>query len=140
MSVPTGFAFVSLAVGFALGLLFASWRGDDGDTVEPDTDPVNGAYVAIFTTTQIWAATRLHSVEFLNSVNTANWLEEHQANWKKIDTEPLEISNLEKPFQVMAEKHRSKEPWIVIATGKKFASEPIDSNEQAMKLLQKWIK
>jgi hypothetical protein len=67
-------------------------------------------------------------------------LEERNVNWKKIDTDPLDVANLEKPFQVMAEKHRSKEPWMVIATGKKFASEPIESDEQAMKLLQKWVK
>jgi hypothetical protein len=137
---PAGIATIALAVGFALGLQFASWRGADGDTVDPDVDPVDGAYVAIFYNDTDLDRYTPSQREFLNSVNTANYLEERKVNWKKIDTQPLEISALEKPFQVMSEKHRSKEPWIVIASGKKFASEPIESNDQAMKLLQKWIK
>lgn len=138
--LPFALVTVSLAVGFALGMLFASCRGADGDTVDPDVDPVDGAYVAIFYNDTDLDRYTPSQREFLNSVNTANYLEERGVNWKKIDTQPLDISKLETPFQVMAEKHRSKEPWIVFASGRKFASEPIDSNDQAMKLLQKWIK
>jgi hypothetical protein len=138
--LPSVLVVIALAVGFGLGALVGSWRGSDSVVVDPDTEPVDGAYVAIFYNDTDLGSYSASQREFLNSVNTANYLEERKVNWKKIDTEPLEISNLEKPFQVMAEKHRSKEPWIVIASGKKFASEPIDSNDQAMKLLQKWIK
>lgn len=137
------FAFVASVLGFAL-LGFAIGYSvahvtNGGDTVEPDTDPVTGAYVAIFYQDADIQEYSSSQREFLNSVNTANWLEEHHANWKKIDVDD-KVDRLEKPFQVMAEKHRAKEPWIVIAAGKKFASEPIESNEQAMKLLQKWVK
>ena len=138
--LPTVLVVIALAVGFGLGALVGAWRSAGGDVVEPDTDPVDGAYVAIFYNDTDLGSYSASQREFLNSVNTANYLEERKVNWKKIDTDPLDVSNLEKPFQVMAEKHRSKEPWIVIASGKKFASEPIDSNDQAMKLLQKWVK
>lgn len=136
LGVVAGMLF-SLVIGIAIGWLM--FRGGSDDTVDPDVDPVDGAYVAIFYNDTDLGKYTESQREFLNSVNTANYLE-GKANWKKIDTQPLEISQLEKPFQVMSEKHRSKEPWIVIASGKKFASEPIESNDQAMKLLQKWIK
>lgn len=133
-----GGMLLSLLIGLAIG--WFTFRGSSGgDTVDPNVDPVSGAYVAIFyqdTDLQQYSASQR---EFLNSVNTANWLEEHKANWKKIDVDDS-VDRLEPPFLIMAEKHRSKEPWIVIAAGKKFASEPIESNEQAMKLLQKWVK
>lgn len=138
--LPSVLVVIALAVGFGLGAVVGSWRSSGGDAVEPDVDPVSGAYVAIFyNDTDLGNYTKSQR-DFINSVNTANWLEERNVNWKKIDTEPLDVSKLEKPFQVMAEKHRSKEPWIVIAAGKKFASEPIETDEQAMKLLQKWVK
>ena len=137
LGVAAGMLF-SLIVGVAIGWLV--FRGGADEAVEPDVDPVDGAYVAIFyNDTDLGNYTKSQR-DFINSVDTANWLEEHKVNWKKIDTEPLDVSKLEKPFQVMAEKHRSKEPWIVIAAGKKFASEPIETDEQAMKLLQKWVK
>jgi len=128
--------FAAMMLGFSLGY-YLPQRG--GESVDPDVDPVSGAYVAIFyqdTDIQKYSSSQR---EFLNSVNTANWLEEHKVNWKKIDVDDS-VDRLEPPFPIMAEKHRSKEPWIVIAAGKKFASEPIESNEQAMKLLQKWVK
>ena len=139
ISVVAVFAsvFAAAILGFSLGYLLLPRHG--GNTVEPNVDPVSGAYVAIFyqdTDLQQYSASQR---EFLNSVNTANWLEEHKANWKKIDVDDS-VDRLEPPFPIMAEKHRSKEPWIVIAAGKKFASEPIESNEQAIKLLQKWVK
>jgi hypothetical protein len=138
--VPIVLVTIALAVGFGLGALVGSWRSAGGDVVEPDTDPVSGAYVAIFyNDIDLDKYTKSQS-DFIKSAITTGWLDEHNVNWKLIDTEPLDVSNLEKPFQVMAEKHRSKEPWIVIASGKKFASEPIESGEQAMKLLQKWVK
>lgn len=136
-------AFVSgfltaTAIAVVIRVLFA-FIVSDGGAPDPDVDPVNGACVAIFyqdTDLQNYSASQQ---EFLNSVNTANWLEERKVNWKKIDVDDS-VDRLEQPFPIMAEKHRSKEPWIVIASGKKFASEPIESNEQAMKLLQKWVK
>lgn len=138
--IPTTLILIALAVGFGLGALAGAWRSAGGDAVEPDVDPVNGAYVAIFYNDTDLGEYSKSQRDFINSVNTSNWLEEHKVNWKKIDTDPMDVSKLEKPFQVMAEKHRSKEPWIVIAAGKKFASEPIESDVQAMKLLEKWIK
>jgi hypothetical protein len=138
-SVFSFLAVMLICFATGIGVGAAMFRGGSGDTVEPNVDPVSGAYVAIFyqdTNLQQYSASQR---EFLNSVNTANWLEEHKANWKKIDIDDS-VDRLEPPFPIMAEKHRSKEPWIVIAAGKKFASEPIESNEQAMKLLQKWVK
>ena len=132
-----GGMLLSMLIGLTIGW-FAFRSGSDG-IVDPVIDPVSGAYVAIFyqdTDLQQYSSSQR---EFLNSVNTANWLEEHKVNWKKIDVDDS-VDRLEPPFPIMAEKHRSKEPWIVIAAGKKFASEPIESNEQAMKLLQKWVK
>ena len=137
--IPTALILIALAVGFGLGAFVGAWRSAGGDTVEPDTDPVSGAYVAIFYQDADIQEYTPSQREFLNSVNTANWLEEHKVNWKKIDVDD-KVDRLPAPFPIMAEKHRSKEPWIVIAAGKKFASEPIESNEQAMKLLQKWVK
>ena len=137
LGVVAGMLF-SLVVGVAIGWLI--FRGGSDQVIDPDVDPVDGAYVAMFYNDTDLGKYTESQREFLNSVNTANYLEERKVNWKKIDTDPMDISRLEKPFQVMSEKHRSKEPWIVIASGKKFASEPIESNDQAMKLLQKWIK
>lgn len=124
---------------FALGVAFQWWRSGGGDDVPPDVDPVSGTYVAIFYDDAEIQDYTPSQLEFLNSVNTANWLEERKADWQKID-EQDDVSKLPKPFQVMAEKHRSKLPWIVIASGKKFASEPIESNDQAMKLLERVVK
>lgn len=123
---------------FGLGMAVAHWRSG-GDDVPPDVDPVSGTYVAIFYDDAEIQDYTPSQLEFLNSVNTANWLEERKADWQKID-EQDDVSRLPKPFQVMAEKHRSKLPWIVIASGKKFASEPIESNDQAMKLLERVVK
>ena len=136
--IPTTLILIALAVGFGLGALVGAWRSGGGD-VEPNVDPVSGAYVAIFYQDADLQNYTPSQREFLNSVNTANWLEEHKVNWKKIDVDD-KVDRLPEPFPIMAEKHRSKEPWIVIAAGKKFASEPIESNDQAMKLLQKWVK
>lgn len=129
---------LGMCLCFGLGYGVSAWL-DSGGEVVPDVEPVKGSYVAIFyqdSDIQTYSASQL---EFLNSVNTANWLEEHKVDWQKIDEED-DVSRLPEPFRIMAEKHRSKLPWIVIASGKKFASEPIESNEQAMKLLEKWVK
>lgn len=134
-----GSMLFSMLVGIAIGwMLFSS--GSGGDAVEPDTDPVSGEYVAIFYNDTDLDKYTQSQRDFINSAITADFLQDRNVNWKKIDTDPLDVSKLEKPFQVMADKHRSKEPWIVIASGKKFASEPIESGDQAMKLLQKWVK
>ena len=126
-------------VSFVIGFGICAFLLRDSSDVDPDVDPVDGKYVAIFYDDQELQSYSASQREFLNSVNTANWLEEHKADWQKID-EQDDVSKLPKPFQVMAEKHRSKLPWIVIASGKKFASEPIESNDQAMKLLERVVK
>lgn len=126
-------------VSFVIGFGICAFLLRDGSDTDPDVDPVDGKYVAIFYDDQELQSYSASQREFLNSVNTANWLEEHKADWQKID-EQDDVSKLPKPFQVMAEKHRSKLPWIVIASGKKFASEPIESNDQAMKLLERVVK
>lgn len=138
--LPTVLVVIALAVGFGLGALVGSWRSSGGDVVEPDTDPASKTYVAMFYDDKQLGSYTKSQRDFLNSANTSIWLDERKVVWRKIDVEPLDVSQLEPEFQTMAEKHRSKMPWIVIARGTKFASEAIENEEQAMRILQKWIK
>jgi hypothetical protein len=138
--LPSVLVVIALAVGFGLGALVGSWRSAGGDVVEPDTNPSSKTFVAMFYDDKQLDSYTKSQRDFLNSANTSIWLDERNVVWRKIDVEPLEVSQLEPEFQTMAEKHRSKMPWIVIARGTKFASEAIENEEQAMRILQKWIK
>lgn len=137
----TGFAF--LAVLF-FGLWLREVVRDRGIVPNPDDDvvvidPVDGVYVAIFYDNKQSSALTDSQREFLNSANTAQYLDERTTNWKRIDVDD-DLAKLDPLFAAMASRHRTRLPWIVIASGKKYASEPIESAEQASALLKKWLK
>lgn len=104
----------------------------------PDVDPVDGAYVAIFYKADELGEYTESQRDAINSAAIASYMDEHATDWKKIPVgQTDELHNLPSVYAEMAQTHRAKLPWVVIRSGRKFSSEPVQDENQLLGLLKK---
>lgn len=135
---------MACSMGFGVLICFLLMRTPgDVDPVDP-VDPVSGRYAAIFYQDTDMPSYTKEQQEFIQSALVSEWFDEKKVTWIKFDEDDVdtdaEIDALPDPWPVLAEKHRTSSPWIVIASGKQFVNDKIESFDQVKKLAGKVLK
>lgn len=127
-----------LAVTFACLWLSAIWPSVGPN---PDVDPVDGAYVAIFYDDEEKGDYTADQITAMDSAVVAEFLDETVSGWKKIDVDQLdELKNLKPVYAEMADVHRAKLPWVVVRSGRKLGSEPVTTPDDLIELVNRTAK
>lgn len=124
-------------------LWLSTWNIMPGPEPHPDpnVDPVDGSYVAIFYDDKQKGEYTADQITAMDSVDTAQFLDDNVSGWHKIDVEPMEdLSKLGAIYVEMAKEHRPKLPWAVVRSGKKLGSELITDSDELKKLIKRTIK
>lgn len=112
-----------------------------GPSPDPNVDPVDGAYVAMFYDDEEKGTYSQDQVVAMDSAAMAEYLDGKVTGWKKIDVDQLdELKHLNPIYSELADQHRSKLPWIVVRSGRSLGSEPIENPDQVIKVIERTLK
>lgn len=129
-----------LAVTFFM-LWASTWSFIPGPGPNPNVDPVDGAYVAIFYDDKEMGDYTQDQVAAISSAAIAQFLDENVTGWHKLDVTDLgELENLNPIYAEMADQHRSKLPWVVVRSEGNLGSEPITDPDALIEVVKRTVK
>jgi hypothetical protein len=122
-------------------LWLSTFRFAPGPGPDPNVDPVDGAYVAIFYDDKEKGTYTPSQVAAMDSAAVAQFLDDSVTGWKKIDVDQIdELKNLNPVYAEMADMHRAKLPWVVVRAGRKLGSEPVSTPDELLDLVKRTVK